>query len=80
MSELTPVKLVPFKTYVNRANPDVPVLVIVGADTRVKLLPLVAVPPGVVTAIVPVVVPLATVAVICVALLTVKLAALVPLN
>ena len=40
-----------------------------------KLVELVAVPPGVVTAILPLVAPLGTVVVICVALLTVKLAA-----
>jgi hypothetical protein len=54
-------------------------LVIVGAKTTVKLLALVAVPPGVVTAIGPVVAPAGTVAVIWVEELTVKLA-LVPLN
>src|SRR5947208_6396251 len=45
----------------------------------VKLETLVAVPPGVVTLIVPVVAPVGTVAVICVAELTVNVA-LVPLN
>jgi len=54
-------------------------LVMVGGNTTVKLLALVAVPPGVVTLIVPVVAPAGTVAVICVAELTVNVA-LVPLN
>jgi len=56
---------------------------IVGAGTitfTVKLLAEVAVPFGVVTTILPVVAPLATTAVICVALSTVKLAATLPLN
>jgi hypothetical protein len=46
----------------------------------VKLLALVAVPPGVVTEIGPLVAPLGTVAVICVEEFTLKLAAAVPLN
>jgi hypothetical protein len=54
-------------------------LVIVGGLTTVKLLPLVAVPPGVVTLSGPVVAPAGTVAWIAVADVTVKLAA-VPLN
>jgi len=54
-------------------------LVMVGGNTTVKLLALVAVPPGVVTLIVPVVAPAGTVAVICVAELTVNVA-VVPLN
>jgi hypothetical protein len=55
-------------------------LVIVGAETTVKLPALVPVPPAVVTLIVPVVAPLGTVAVIWVEELTVKEVALVPLN
>ena len=54
-------------------------LVMVGGDTTVKLLALVAVPPGVVTLIVPPVAPVGTVALICVAELTVNVA-VVPLN
>src|SRR6202007_233906 len=54
-------------------------LVTVGGLMTVKLLALVAVPPGVVTLMVPVVAPDGTVAVIAVAEFTVKLA-LVPLN
>jgi len=45
--------------------------VMVGAATKVKLVALVAVPPGVVTVIVPVVAPMGTTAVIEVALTTV---------
>jgi hypothetical protein len=56
-------------------------LVMIGTDTvTVKLLLEVAVPPGVVTEIGPVVAEEETVAVICVALLTVKEAAAIPLN
>ena len=51
-----------------------------GAALTVKANPLVPVPLPLVTEIVPVVVPAAGVAVICVLLLTVKDAALVPLN
>jgi hypothetical protein len=51
-----------------------------GGGTIVKLEALVAVPPPVVTLIVPLVAPGGTVAVICVSELTVKLVALVPLN
>jgi len=54
-------------------------LVMVGGNTTVKLLALVAVPPGVVTLIVPEVAPAGTVAVICVAELTVNVA-VAPLN
>ncbi len=55
-------------------------LLIDGGGTTVKLLALAAVPPEVVTLIVPVVAPLGTVAVICVEELTVNVVALVPLN
>src|SRR5439155_864053 len=55
-------------------------LVIVGAAITVKLLVLVAVPPGVVTLMRPLVAPLGTVAAIEVEEFTVKLTALVPLN
>jgi hypothetical protein len=55
-------------------------LKLVIAGFTVKLLALVAVPPGVVTAIVPVVAPPGTVAVIRVVELTVNVVALVPLN
>ena len=63
--------------------PGVPLVglnvVMVGAGTlTVKLVEDVAVPPGVVTVIVPVVAPFGTVAVICVALFTVNEAAAVP--
>ena len=63
--------------------PGVPLVglnvVMVGAGTlTVKLVEDVAVPPGVVTVIVPVVAPIGTVAVICVALFTVNEAAAVP--
>jgi len=54
--------------------------VMVGAGTKVKLVELVAVPPRVVTVIVPVVVPLATTAEMVVELVTEKLLAAVPLN
>jgi hypothetical protein len=78
---VAPLKLVPVITT------EVPVgpfpglkLEIAGGATTVKLLVEVAVPSGVVTLMVPVVVPLATVAEMCVSLLTVKLAAALPLN
>jgi hypothetical protein len=62
-------------------GPDVGVkLLIPGAGITVKLVELVAVPATFVTAIVPLAVPAATVAVICVALFTVKDVAAVPLN
>ena len=54
-------------------------LVSLGIGMTVKFAALVAVPAGVVTAILPLVAPLGTVAVICVALFTVK-AALTPLK
>src|SRR6185503_16026541 len=54
--------------------------VIVGAGITVKLAALVAVPPGVVTLTGPVVAPAGTVAWIAEAEVTVKLAALTPLN
>jgi hypothetical protein len=52
----------------------------VGGVVTVKLPLLVPVPPGVVTATLPVVAPVGTVAVILIALLTVKAVAAVPLN
>ncbi len=63
-TEVAPLRLVPVITTL---VPTVPLvgekLVIVGAATTVKLLALVAVPPGVVTDIEPVVAPVGTVAV-----------------
>jgi len=79
---VAPVKLVPVITTAVPTGP-LPGLKpeMVGAGTfTVKLLAEMAVPFGVVTEILPVVVPEATVAVICVALFTVKLAAAVELN
>jgi len=75
-----PVKLVPLIVTVVPTPPLVgEKLVIVGGGMTVKLLALLAVPPGVVTLIGPVVAPLGTVAAIEVDEFTVKLA-LVPLN
>ena len=65
-TEVVPVKLVPVTTTVVPTGPLVgEKLVIVGGGTvTVKFVALVAVPPGVVTAIFPVVAPVGTVAVI----------------
>src|SRR5262245_33554519 len=80
LTELAPVRFVPVMTTLVPTGPLVGVkLLIVGEPITVKLLALVAVPPGVVTEIGPVVAPVGTVAVICVAESTVKLA-FVPLN
>ena len=76
---MAPVKFVPVRIMVSLAAPLVGVkLVMVGAG--VKLLALVAVPPGVVTEMVPVVAPVGTATVIWEIAFTVKLPALVPLN
>ena len=65
VTAVAPVKLVPVMTTLVPTGPLVGLkLVIVGEPMAVKLLALVAVPPGVVTAIGPVVAPLGTVAVI----------------
>jgi len=64
-TEVAPVRFVPVMTTLVPTDALVGLkLVIVGEPTTVKLLALVAVPPGVVTAIGPVVAPLGTVAVI----------------
>jgi len=77
---VAPVKFVPLIVTLVPAGPLPGVkLVIVGGLSTVKLLALLAVPPGVVTLIGPVVAPLGTVAAIEVDEFTVKLA-LVPLN
>jgi hypothetical protein len=81
LTEVAPVRLVPVIVTLVPMKPLVgEKLVIVGAGMTVKLLALVAVPPGVVAAIGPVVAPEGTVAVIWVEELTVKVVALVPLN
>ena len=78
---VAPVKLEPVITTEVPTGPLVGVkLATVGARITVKLLALVAVPPGVVMATVPLVAPVGTVAVIWVAELTVKVVALTPLN
>ena len=80
VTAVAPVKLVPPMVTLAPANALVGVkLVTVGGFTTVKLLALLAVPPAVVTLIVPLEVPAGTVAVIAVAEFTAKLA-LVPLN
>jgi len=72
LTAVAPVKTVPVSVTVAPTPPLVGVkLVIVGTATKVKLEALVAVPPGVVTVMVPEVVPVATTAVIEVALTTV---------
>ena len=77
-TEETPVKPVPLMVTFTLIGPAVGVkLVIVGST--MKFVALVAVPPGVVTAILPVVTPEGTVAVILVEELRVKVAA-TPLN
>jgi hypothetical protein len=64
-TDVAPPKFVPLMTTLAPAGPACGVkLAIVGGVPTVKLLALVAVPPGVVTEIVPVVAPLGTVAVI----------------
>jgi len=80
VTAVVPVKFVPVTTTPVPTGPVVGVkLVIVGGTTTVNAFAEVAVPPAVVTEIFPLVVPLATVAVICVALFTANVAAL-PLN
>ena len=65
---VAPVKFVPVSVTIVPMGPDEGVkLVIVGAGITVNELVLVAVPPGVVTAITPVVAPVGTVAVMLVA-------------
>jgi hypothetical protein len=65
LTEVAPVKFVPLIFTVLPTEPLVGAkLVIVGGPTTVKLVALVAVPPGAVTAIGPVVAPTGTVAVI----------------
>jgi hypothetical protein len=72
LTAVAPLKAFPVNVTVAPTPPLVGVkLVIVGAATKVKLEPLVAVPPGVATEIVPVVAPVGTTAVIEVALTTV---------
>ena len=74
-TRVAPVKLVPLMVTLVPTGPLAGVkLVIVGGLITVKLPALMAVPPGVVTLIVPVVAPAGTVACIEVAELTVKLA------
>src|SRR5438876_917467 len=81
VTAVAPVKAVPLSVTLLPTGPLVGVkLVIVGAGITVKLLVLVAVPPGVVTLTGPVVAPLGTVAAIEVDEVTEKLTALVPLN
>ena len=77
---VAPVKFAPVTTTPVPTGPVVGLkFVIVGGASTVNEFAEVAVPPGVVTAIFPLVVPLATVAVICVPLFTVNVAAF-PLN
>jgi hypothetical protein len=82
VTPVAPVRFVPVMTTVVPTGPLIGTNdVIVGAVERtVKFEGLAAVPPGVVTPIGPVVAPVGTTAVICVAELTVKLVAAVPLN
>lgn len=81
LTAVTPVKFVPVIVTVAPFAPLEGVKeVMVGAGTTVKLVALVAVPPGVVTAIVPVVAPVGTVAVIVVAFVALKVVAAVPLK
>ena len=80
VTAVAPVKFVPLSVTLLPTGPLVGVkLVSVGAGMTVKLLVLVAVPPGVVTRSGPVVAPVGTVAWIAVPEVTVKLA-LTPLN
>jgi hypothetical protein len=80
VTAVAPVKFVPLMLTVLPTGPLVGLkLVIVGGFTMVKLVALVAVPPGVVTLSGPVVAPAGTVAWIAVLDVTVKVAA-VPLN
>jgi len=78
LTRVAPVKLVPVITTEVPTGPEVGVNLVI-AGVTVKLLVLVVVPPGVVTAMGPVVAPVGTVAVIWVALLTVTVA-FMPLN
>src|SRR5213595_831347 len=77
---VAPVKPEPLRVTLVPTGPLVGVKeLMLGATVTVKLVELVAVPPGVVTLIAPVVAPLGTAVVICVSVATVKVAA-VPLN
>jgi len=82
VTDVAPVRFVPVITTPVPTDPLVgEKLAIVGAGTvTVKLVALLAVPPGVVSEITPVVAPAGTVAVTCVAEFTAKVTALVPLN
>jgi hypothetical protein len=81
VTAVAPVKFVPVMTTLVPTGPLVGLkFVMVGGGMTVKLVALVAVPPGVVTAIGPVVAPAGTVAVICVERSTLKVAALTPLK
>src|SRR5439155_12941122 len=81
VTAVAPVKAVPWIVTLAPTEPLVGLkFVIVGAGITVKALALVAVPPGVVTLMGPVVAPAGTVAAIEVGEVTVKLTALVPLN
>jgi hypothetical protein len=75
-TSVVPVKFVPVMVTEVPTGPEVgEKLTMVGGRMTTKLVPLVAVPSGVVTVMGPVVAPAGTVAVICVLLLTVKVAA-----
>jgi hypothetical protein len=81
LTAVAPVKFVPVIVMLAPTTPLAGLkLERVGPRFTVKLLAEVAVPPGVVTEICPVVEPLATIAVICVALFTAKEDAAMPLN
>jgi hypothetical protein len=76
-TSVVPVKFVPVMVTEVPTGPEVgEKLTMVGGRMTTKLVPLVAVPAGLVTVIGPVVAPAGTVAVICVLLLTVKAAAM----
>ena len=78
---VAPLKLVPVMVTAVPTLPEVGVkLEMTGGITTVKELLLVAIPPGVVTEIKPLVAPVGTVTFICVAESTVKVDAVVPLN
>src|SRR5207245_3741441 len=80
VTAVAPVKAVPVSVTLAPTAPLVgEKLVMVGGGMTVKELALVAVPPAVVTLMIPVVAPLGTVAVICVSEFTVKVA-VVPLK
>jgi hypothetical protein len=79
-TEVAPIKLLPETVTVVPTTPLVGLRLLIAGEARLKLAALTAVPPGVVTLILPVVASAGTMAVILVSLTTVKLVASAVLN